>query len=123
VTIKSISKIFELGEWKGEVKNDNRYYCSINICSCSSSYDSKKEPYGISYGCTISKDIDGLMMSGRCISVDAVSFGSTRVMPTCMAVGVGIAAALAVKHGVSPRNVDVKELREKLIHYGAILSL
>lgn len=82
-------------------------------------------PYGISYGCTISKDIDGLMMSGRCISVDAVSFGSTRVMPTCMAVGdgVGIAAALAVKHGVSPRDVEVKELREKLIHYGAILSL
>lgn len=82
-------------------------------------------PYGISYGCTISKDIDGLMMSGRCISVDAVSFGSTRVMPTCMAVGdgVGIAAALAVKHGISPRDVDVKELREKLIHYGAILSI
>lgn len=82
-------------------------------------------PYGISYGCTVSKDIDGLMMSGRCISVDAVSFGSTRVMPTCMAVGdgAGIAAALAVKHGVSPKDVDVKELREKLINYGAILSL
>lgn len=82
-------------------------------------------PYGIPYGCTISKDIDGLMMSGRCISVDAVSFGSTRVMPTCMAVGdgVGIGAALAVKYGISPRDVDTKEIREILLKNGAILSI
>lgn len=83
------------------------------------------EPYGIPYGCTLAADIDGLMLSGRCISVDAVVFGSSRVMPTCMAVGqgVGIGAALAVKHGISPYHVNIDEIRNILDEEGAILSV
>jgi len=82
-------------------------------------------PYGITYGATISKDVKRLMMSGRCISVDPVVFGSSRVMPTCMAVGegVGIGAALAAQQGVAPEEVDVQLIRKKLREYGAILSL
>lgn len=82
-------------------------------------------PYGIPYGCTLSADIEGLMLSGRCISVDAVSFGSTRVMPTCMAVGegVGVGAALAVKKGISPSDVCTDEIRKILLENGAILSI
>lgn len=82
-------------------------------------------PYGIPYDCTLSADIDGLMLSGRCISVDAVTFGSTRVMPTCMAVGegVGIGAALAVKEGISPYDVSVDTIRKILLKNGAILSV
>lgn len=83
------------------------------------------EPYGIPYGCTIAADIDGLMLSGRCISVDAVVFGSSRVMSTCMAVGqgVGVGAALAIKHGISPSDVDTDEIRSILLQQGAILSV
>lgn len=83
------------------------------------------EPYGIPYSCTVSADIDGLMLSGRCISVDAVAFGSTRVMPTLMAVGegVGVGAALAVKNKISPANVDTNEIRDILKDNGAILSI
>jgi len=82
-------------------------------------------PYGITYGATISKDVKRLMMSGRCISVDPVVFGSSRVMPTCMAVGegVGIGAALAAKQNIAPENVDVQTIRQKLRQHGAILSL
>jgi ribulose 1,5-bisphosphate synthetase/thiazole synthase len=82
-------------------------------------------PYGIPYGCTLAADIDGLMISGRCISVDAVSFGSTRIMPTCMAVGegVGVGAALAVKRGKSPSEVNTGEIRRILLQNGAILSI
>lgn len=84
-----------------------------------------EEPYGIPYGCTLAADIDGLMLSGRCISVDAVVFGSSRVMPTCMAVGqgAGVGAALAVKHGISPSDVNTDELRDILLKQGAILSV
>lgn len=84
-----------------------------------------EEPYGIPYGCTLAADIDGLMLSGRCISVDAVVFGSSRVMPTCMAVGqgVGIGAALAAKQCISPSDVDVNEIRNVLLKEGAILSV
>ncbi len=84
-----------------------------------------EEPYGIPYGCTVAKDIDGLMMTGRCISVDAVAFGSTRIMTLCMAVGegAGVGAALAVQKGIEPRDVDSKEVREILKKNGAILSI
>jgi hypothetical protein len=82
-------------------------------------------PYGLTYGATISRDIKKLMLSGRCISVDPVVFGSSRVMPTCMSVGegVGIGAALAVQQNIAPEDVDVQEIRKKLRQYGAILSL
>jgi len=82
-------------------------------------------PYGITYGATISKDVKRLMLSGRCISVDPVVFGSSRVMPTCMAVGegVGIGAALAAKQGVLPDEVDVQLIRQKLREHGAIISM
>ncbi|RED28649.1 FAD-dependent oxidoreductase [Paenibacillus sp. VMFN-D1] len=82
-------------------------------------------PYGITYGATIAKDVKRLMLSGRCISVDPVVFGSSRVMPTCMAVGegVGIGAALAAKQQISPEDVDVRIIRQKLREHGAILSL
>lgn len=82
-------------------------------------------PYGITYGATIAKDVKRLMLSGRCISVDPVVFGSSRVMPTCMAVGegVGIGAALAAQQNLAPEDVDVQTIRQKLRGYGAILSL
>jgi hypothetical protein len=82
-------------------------------------------PYGITYGATICRDVRRLMLSGRCISVDPVVFGSSRVMPTCMSIGegVGVGAAIAVKQGVAPEDVDVPAIRRKLREYGAILSM
>ncbi len=82
-------------------------------------------PYGIPYGCTVAANIGGLMMSGRCASVDAVVFGSSRVMPTCMAIGegAGVGAALAAKYGIEPADVNTDEIRTILRENGAILSL
>jgi len=80
--------------------------------------------FGIPYDCLLSKDIEGLIMSGRCISVDSFIFGSTRVMGTCMAVGeaAGTSAGLAIKNGCSPSEVSVEDLRNQLLKNGAILS-
>jgi len=80
--------------------------------------------FGIPYGCLLSKDMEGLIMSGRCISVDNFIFGSTRVMGTCMAVGeaAGTSAGLAIKNGCSPSELSVEELRNQLLKNGAILS-
>lgn len=84
-----------------------------------------EEPYGIPYGCTVARDIDSLMMTGRCISVDSEAFGSTRVMPLCMAVGegAGVGAALAVKQRIQPRAVDPVQVRAILKEHGAIVDL
>lgn len=115
---------------KGEIPSDSiglgSYIIDIHSGESDSTYIKVlDEPYGIPYGCTVAEEIDGLMLSGRCISVDAVVFGSTRVMPTCMAVGqgVGVGAALAVKHGISPADVDTDEIRNILLKEGAILSV
>ena len=44
-------------------------------------------------------------------------------MPQCMVMGeaVGTAAAMAVKAGVTARNVDIKALQARLIEQGGIL--
>lgn len=79
---------------------------------------------GIPYGCLISKNIDGLLTSGRCISVDPYPFGLTRAMSTCMAIGeaAGTAAAMAVKSGTSVSDINVDTLRQELTTNGAIVD-
>lgn len=82
------------------------------------------EPYGIPLSACICADIDGLLMSGRCISMDRETLGSMRVMPTCMAIGeaVGILAAEAAKHKTSPRRIKADSVRTILLKNGAILK-
>ena len=74
------------------------------------------------YGITVSRDIEGLMISSRCCSMDAVDMSSARIMPICMAIGEGVGAALAVKHGISSKAVDVREVREILLKSGMFLA-
>ena len=89
------------------------------------SFTPAQHAIGIPYGCLVSKNIDGLLTSGRCISVDPYPFGLTRAMSTCMAVGeaAGTAAAMSIAAGVELRHLDVGSLRSELSDNGAILSL
>ena len=84
-----------------------------------------REPFGIPYGCMVSCELSNLMISGRCISMDAASLASVRVMPQCMSIGhaAGIAAAMAIKGGIAPEKVDVAELRKTLLAENAILTM
>ncbi len=65
------------------------------------------------------------MMAGRDISVDPITFGATRIMNVCMAAGqaAGTAAAMALKEGGLPEEVDVQELRRRLLEQKAILKV
>ena len=80
---------------------------------------------GIPYDCMIPKDMEGLIASGRDISVDQTVFAMTRLMATCMAVSqaAGTAACIAIDKGIKPSQVDVNELRERLLMDGCVLSL
>ncbi len=84
----------------------------------------KVRPYGLPYGMSVSRDIANLMFSGRCASMDAVALSSARVMPPLMALGqgAGTGAALAVRDGVMPGEVNVAEVREILRRDGAMLE-
>lgn len=77
-----------------------------------------ENPYPIPYRCLYSKNISNLFFAGRNISVTHMALSSTRVMATCAAAGqaAGTACALAVKYGISPREVGghMPELQQAL---------
>ena len=74
------------------------------------------EGFDIPYRCLVPKTIDGLLLTGRCISCEQAPFQSARSMAPAMAVGhaSGCAAALAAKGKVQPRKLDVKKLQKLL---------
>ena len=82
-----------------------------------------EEPFGIPFGSLLPQKVDGLLLSGRTISVDSTVFAAARVMGTCMALAeaAGTAAAIAVRESVQPKQIDVAELRQVLAAHGAIL--
>lgn len=79
-----------------------------------------KGVYQIPYRTMYSRNIDNLFLTGRLISASHVAFGSTRVMATCAHNGqaAGMAAALAIKHGILPRSVPIEELQRELLKAG-----
>ncbi len=74
------------------------------------------ESHGLPFRCMIPKNIDNLLVAGRCVSMERMALASIRVMPNCMAFGeaAGIGAALAAKKGCGVRDVDVTQV-QKLI--------
>jgi len=77
--------------------------------------------YTIPLRSLIARDVDGLLMAGKCISATHEAIASTRVIPICMGQGqaVGTAAALAVKARTSVRDVSVSKLQDTLAEQGA----
>jgi hypothetical protein len=67
----------------------------------------KIKPYPIPYRCLYSRNVQNLMMAGRCISVTHVALGTVRVMRTCGMMGelVGMSASLCKKYNTDPRGV------------------
>lgn len=77
--------------------------------------------YTIPLRSLIARDVDGLLMAGKCISATHEAIASTRVIPICMGQGqaVGTAAALAVKARSSVRDVPIAKLQDILAAQGA----
>ena len=67
--------------------------------------------------------VDGLLLSGRCISGTHRAHASYRVMSICMAIGEasGAAAALAARARVEPRSLDPRLVQQVLLSRGAAL--
>ena len=82
-----------------------------------------KDAYDLPYRCLVPKDINGLLVIGKGISVTHVAHGSTRLMPLVMAEGqaAGIAAKLAIESQKDVREIDIPTLQKMLLDRGAIL--
>lgn len=64
----------------------------------------------------IVRDLDNFLIAGRCVSSDRLANSGLRVKAPCMAMGqaAGSAAALALRHGVDIREVNIQELKSAL---------
>jgi len=80
--------------------------------------------YQIPYRILLPQKAEHLLVAGRCVSVTHVALGSIRVMPQCVVTGeaAGAAAALSIRDGVAPRELDVAGLQQALRANGAILD-
>jgi len=69
------------------------------------------KPYDIPLRALIAKDVDGLMMAGRCISGDFTAHASYRVTGNAVAMGeaAGVIAAIAAKSNRLPHEVNWAE--------------
>jgi hypothetical protein len=80
----------------------------------------------IPFRCLFSRNIENLMMAGRNISATHLALAKTRVQRTCTLTGwaAGLGAAIAVRHGISPRDVVpeyIDELQQTLLREGGYL--
>jgi hypothetical protein len=73
-------------------------------------------PYDIPYRSLLPRNVDNLLVAGRCHSTTRLAQSSTRVTVTAMALGeaAAVAAALAVQGSTSPLKIDGREVRKKL---------
>jgi len=80
--------------------------------------------YQIPYTILVPKDIDNLLVAGRCVSVDHEALGSLRVMPQCGVLGeaAGTASVLSIQENTTPRNIDIKKLQGMLKKQGCIID-
>ena len=76
----------------------------------------------VPYRCLLPKGLEGILVTGIGMSADRNAMPVLRMQPDMQNQGyaAGVAAAMAVKAGVTPRQVDVKALQRHLAEVGNI---
>jgi len=80
--------------------------------------------YEIPYGCFVPERGEGLLFGGRCLSAEHEAVASARVTAQCFSYGqaLGVAAGLAKRERLQPRELPGKAVREALNRQGARLD-
>ena len=80
--------------------------------------------YAIPYGCLVPNELDNLLVTGRCISVDHQTHNATKEIPPALATGeaAGVAAGLALEQRGRASEVEVGALQARLRARGAIVD-
>ena len=81
------------------------------------------ESYGMSYWTLVPQKLNNILVAGRCLSSERYANGSARMQAHIQAMGqaAGTAAAMCVEQSITPREVDVAALRERLQEQGAVV--
>jgi hypothetical protein len=80
-------------------------------------------PFGIPYRCLLPRGVKNLLVASRAAGFSHIAASSCRLQRTLITLGqaAGNAAALAVKHHVDPRGIDIAELQALLLSQGVDL--
>ncbi len=73
--------------------------------------------FSVPYGALIPRDVDGIIVAEKSISVSGLVNGTTRLQPVVMQIGqaAGAAAALCISLGIQPRQLNVRILQSTLL--------
>lgn len=84
----------------------------------------KYPAFAIPYGALLPKTVENVLVAGRCISCASDLIDRVRLIPVCGVTGhaAGVAAALAAKSGVTPRQVPVADIQKGLREQKAYLG-
>ena len=80
--------------------------------------------FQIPYGCLVPSKLENLLAAGRCVSAEFIVADTLRLIPICWVTGqaAGVAAALSIKDGCKPRDVNVPKLQNHLKEQGVFLG-
>ncbi|HEX8552482.1 MAG TPA: FAD-dependent oxidoreductase [Abditibacteriaceae bacterium] len=79
--------------------------------------------YEIPFRSLLPRGLENVIVAGRCISATHEGHASTRLTPTCFAMGqaAGLAAALCTRENKRPRELDFALLRDELRAHNALV--
>lgn len=119
---------------EADVRGQARFVDAIGLCNSPvdvhepggsrAIMDNVGSGYGIPFRCLVPETVRGLLLAGRCISVDEVAFGSTRNVPACAMTGeaAAVAAAHCALNGIDLSDVPVEAVQHQLATDGVILG-
>jgi len=105
-----------------DVNNQARFDDSIGICpEFLDGFGQMVLPttgryFHVPYRSLVPQEVENLLVAGRSISGDRMSFTATRQMACCCVSGqgAGVAAAVSIKDGATAREVDIAETQRRL---------
>jgi len=78
----------------------------------------------VPYGILVPREVDNLLVAGRCVAGDKVSHAATRNQMCCAVTGqaAGVAAAVSLRDGRTSGGVDVARVQAELKKQGVRLA-
>jgi hypothetical protein len=96
---------------------------AVNLPDREALVSKMRSGYGYPYRSMLPAKVDNLLVAGRCGSATQEGMAAGRAMGNMMELGqaAGVAAALAVRKGARPRDLDAREIQERLAAMGVKL--
>lgn len=115
-----------MGSYNSDSHNLQRFVNARGFVENEGDVQVPVKPYQIAYRSLVPKRAEAVnLLVPVCLSASHIAYSSMRMEPQYMLLGhaAGIAAALAVRHGVALQEVPVDALQKQLLAEGAVLEL